>query len=259
MTSSTASLPLIPIGPNFWNLRGSFVLFHFIDIGTQMSFIRLKNGRFLVIDTCAIDARGKAAIDELTNNGELIEAVLGTHPFHTMYFKPFHQMYPNARYYGCPRHLKKVDIPWTGNILDDAIMNAWAEDGIIMRVPDGTDILTPAEDNHLSTVFVFHQESRTIHIDDTVMVFENPGCVLRCMGKHVGQMEFWAGGFKKGLKNSKEAPEEFKNFIQYIIDNWDFDNLCTAHVGNMIGGAKALLQDTLNRAVPALDHIAQSR
>lgn len=259
MASTSAPLPLIPVGPNFWNLRGSFVLFHVIDIGTQMSFIKLPSGKFLVIDTCDVPVRAKAAIDELTNNGDLIEAVLGTHPFHTVFFKSFHKLYPNAKYYGTPRHLKKVDIPWAGNILDINVISMWENQGVFMRVPDGADILTPAEDNHLSSIFVFHQESRTIHIDDTIMYFEDPSFALRCLGRHKGDMDFWAGGLKKGLKNSKEAPAEFKAFIQEIISNWDFDNICTAHVGNMIGGAKALMQKTLDKATPILDHLTQSR
>lgn len=257
-TASTPS-PLISIGTNFWNLRASLKLFHVVDIGTHMSFIRLPSGKFLVIDTCEVKPDAKAAIDQLTNNGTLIEAVLGTHPFHTLYFQSFHNLYPNARYYGTPRHLKKISIPWAGNILDDAVMHAWDAEGIQMRVPDGTDILTPAEDNHLSCIFVFHQESRTIHIDDTVMYFDKPAFLFRCMGHSHGDMAFWAGGLKKGLKVSASAPADFKGFIESIIADWDFDNMCTAHVGNRIGGAKALLQQTITAATPMLDQMARSR
>ena len=32
---------LVAVGDNFWNLRSSLVMFHLIDIGTHMSFIRL--------------------------------------------------------------------------------------------------------------------------------------------------------------------------------------------------------------------------
>eukprot|EP01039_Chlorochromonas_danica_P005635 gene5635-6215_t len=258
-SSTTIASPLISVGTNFWNLRGSFLLFNLVEIGTHMSFIKLPTGKFLVINTVDITPAAKSAIDSLTNNGQLIEAVLATHPFHTIYFPSFHRLYPNTRYYGCPRHLKKVSIPWTGSLVDPAILSSWEDQGVFLRVPDGTDILTPAEDNHLSCVFVFHRESRTIHIDDTIMYFEHSSCFLRCLGAHAGDMDFWAGGLKKGLKNTKEAPLEFKNFIQSVINDWDFDNVCTAHVGNMVGGAKALMQRTLEKATPALEKIARSR
>lgn len=257
MKTNMAS-PLITIGTNFWNLRASFYILHFIDIGTHMSFIKLSSGRFLVVDTCEVPPTAKTAIDVLTENGNLIDAVIGTHPFHTMYFKPFHKMYPNVRYFGCPRHLRNVDIPWAGNLLDH--LNDWQAEGVQMRVPDGADIDPVDQNNHLSSVFVFHQESKTIHIDDTVVYHEkNPGFVLRCAGAHAGKMSFWSGGLKKGLKNTKEAPGEFKNFIQGVINDWDFDNIVTAHLGNKIGGGKAQLQETLNNATSTLEHIAKSR
>lgn len=42
---------LYQIAPDFWNVRASFKTFKIIDIGTHMSMIKLRNGKFLVIDT----------------------------------------------------------------------------------------------------------------------------------------------------------------------------------------------------------------
>ena len=39
-----------------------------------------------------------------------------------------------------------------------------------------------------------------------------------------------------GLYPTAEAPSAFRNFIASIIDEWQFDNLCTAHNGNCISG-----------------------
>jgi hypothetical protein len=50
-----------------------------------------------VFDTIALTAGVRAWLDELTRGGELIEAVVATHPFHTLYFAPFHAIYPNVR------------------------------------------------------------------------------------------------------------------------------------------------------------------
>lgn len=92
---------LYKIGPRFWNVRGHFkILVGLVDIQTQMSIVQLKNGKFLIIDTVELDDVLQREIDRLTNNGQLIEAVLATHPFHTLAFPGFYRVYPKARYFG---------------------------------------------------------------------------------------------------------------------------------------------------------------
>jgi hypothetical protein len=135
---------MIEIGTNFWNLRASFTFVGgLIDIGNHMSLIRLSTGRFLVVDTCEINAVDKQKISTLTNNGELIDAVLATHPFHTMYFKPFKRMFPasSIKYYGCPRHLRNLpEISWTGSLVDGEIMKSWENEGVFLRLPSGLSL-----------------------------------------------------------------------------------------------------------------------
>ena len=50
-----------------------------------------------------------------------------------------------------------------------------------MRIPEGADFISPAEDNHFSCVFVYHQASSTVHCDDTIMIYtkETLGCCVR--------------------------------------------------------------------------------
>ena len=57
-----------------------------INIGTHMSLLKLSTGRFLVIDTIPLSENVKADFDELTQGGALVDAVLATHPFHTLAF-----------------------------------------------------------------------------------------------------------------------------------------------------------------------------
>ena len=112
-----STVPLLrEIGTNFWNLRGVFNAFGpFFNICTQMSFVKLSTGKFLVFSTVKLSPTAKIEIDRLTDNGKLIEAVIATHPFHTLAFTPFYEYYPNTKYYGCPRHLRVLkNIPWTG-------------------------------------------------------------------------------------------------------------------------------------------------
>jgi len=38
-------------------------------------------------------------------------------------------------------------------------------------------------------------------------------------------------------------------YMRQLCEEWDFDNICTAHNGNCIGGAKQKLLQTLRKAV----------
>lgn len=128
---------LIPVGPGFWNIRGRFKVLKILDIETQMSIIKLRSGKFLVIDTVEMNGRLRQEIDQLTSNGENIEAVVATHPFHTLSFPAFYQLYPKAAYYGTPRHLRRItDIPWAGNLDDCNVRKKWEPD-VEMRIPAG--------------------------------------------------------------------------------------------------------------------------
>jgi len=128
---------LYSIGPGFRNVRGRFKILKVIDIETQMSIIQLSNGKFLVIDTVELDDRLRQEINHLTNNGENIEAVIATHPFHTLSFPAFYQLYPKAAYYGTPRHLRRLtEIPWAGNLDDCNVRKKWEPD-VEMRIPAG--------------------------------------------------------------------------------------------------------------------------
>ena len=132
---------LYSIGPGFRNVRGRFKILKLIDIETQMSIIQLRNGKFLVIDTVEMNDRLRQEIDHLTNNGENIEAVIATHPFHTLAFPAFYQLYPKAAYYGTPRHLRRLtEIPWAGNLDDCNVRKKWEPD-VEMRIPAGFFLL----------------------------------------------------------------------------------------------------------------------
>jgi hypothetical protein len=247
---------MIEIHPTFLNLRASLTfLGGMIDIGTHMSLIKLSTGKYLVIDTCDVNSTDKEKIDTITNNGELIEAVIGTHPFHTLYFEPFHRWYPNVPYYGTPRHIRRLtSIAWAGDISKPENLRKWEPEGIFMRIPDGADFDPEDQGNHFSCVFVYHSASKTIHIDDTVMNFgHSVGCVLGCLVPR-NTMQFW--DLKKGLNKTKSAPNDFRQFIEGVINDWDFDNIVAAHTDNKIGNAKAALRETLFKATATLDKLS---
>ena len=48
-----------------------------------------------------------------------------------------------------------------------------------------------------------------------------------------------------------------RRFIEGLIKDWDFENLCTAHNGNCVGGAKQKLERTLKKAEKTLDRLSE--
>jgi len=226
----------IPIGPGFWNIRSSFVIDD-IDIGTHMSIIQLKSGKFVIVDTVQLNPELQNEINNLTHNGTLMEAVIATHPFHTTYFPAFYEAYPKAPFYGTPRHLKiEPQIPWAGSMYDCANRQRWLPE-IHMRIARGSEFENPQPEstNHFSGIHVFHPMSRTIHVDDTVMIDE----------PFNGDMLFHPSLVGPGLYHIPEAPDAFSTWVKKYINEWDFDIICAAHDGIKLGGAKAQLQNLL--------------
>ncbi|EFC44062.1 predicted protein [Naegleria gruberi] len=245
------------IGKNFFNIRASFKIKGLINIGTHMSLIRLSNGKYLVIDTVPLDEELKKEIDELTNNGVDIEAVVATHPFHTLAFPDFYKNYSSASYYGTPRHIRnQKDIPWAGNIMDH--LNKWSPD-VEMRIPAGAEFVAPVPEstNHFNSVWVFSPVAKTIHVDDTINYFDNPSLLFKVLGKKSGQMDFHPSMTNGGLNKTETAPQLFKEWLENLLHDWDFDNACCAHVGVKIGGAHALVNETLTNAQGVLDKLAK--
>lgn len=248
------------IGPGFWNLRGHFkVLAGLIDIGTQMSILRLSTGKFLLIDTVVLSAPEKAEIDRLTGNGANIEAVVATHPFHTLAFRGFYKEYPGVPYYGTPRHLRNIpEIPWVGHVQDCDVRTKWSPD-VEMRIPAGAEFNAPVPEanNHFSCCFVFHRASHTLHVDDTIMVGEHPGLLQKLAGFRHGDMSFHPSIKGPGLYPTPEAPFLFKEFIQGVIRDWDFDHIAAAHMGCKIGDARPVLQSVLDKAEPLFKKLSE--
>lgn len=119
------------IGPGFYNLKVPFYCRQYlkgmIDIGTHMSLVKIEStGKFLVLDVCSLDSVARSEFDFLTNNGLLIDSVIATHPFHTTYFESFYKTYPTLKYYGTPRHIRKLTtISWTGDISNEDNLRLW--------------------------------------------------------------------------------------------------------------------------------------
>jgi len=253
---------LVEIGPGFWNIRGSFkMLLGLVDVGTHMSIAQLSNGKYLVIDAIPLTDEIKSEIDQLTDKGVKIEAVITTHPFHTVAIPALHDVYPNVPYYGCPRHLKRFpNIEWAGSLNDCKVREQWSPD-IEIRIPAGAEFVAPMPEamNHFSCAFVFHKQSRTLHVDDTIMYGRNPGFLLRLAGLKEGTMAFHRTIKGVGLLPHPEAPFQFRDWMSNILKDWDFDNICMAHTGNKVGGAKEQVADVLKKAEPLFQKLTEQR
>lgn len=247
------------VAPNFFNIRGTFNVAKVIKLGTQMSMIRLQTGKFLVIDTVTLSPELKAEIDLLTNHGADMEAVIATHPFHTLAFNGFFKEYPNVPYYGTPRHVRTLKaIPWAGDVGNCDVRTRWQPE-VQMRIPAGAEFVAPMPEssNHFCGLFVFHEPSKVVHNDDTVIVVDHPGILLKLFGFRHGDMMFHPSIKSHGLHPTPEAPYQFKAFIENIIKDWDFDIICAAHTGNKVGGAKHKLQEILNKAEPLFKKLSE--
>ena len=219
------------------------------EIGTQMSFVRLSSGKFLVIDSVPITPPVKAEIDALTENGSLIEAVITSHPFHTISTVAFYRMYPQAVHYGTPRHLDTIkDIPWAGCIIDAATISSW-EPEVIIRIPAGTEFINPHKDNHLSGLFIFHPPSKCLYNNDTLSYFHEVPYTLRMGGLVANKLEL-GDGVKDKLVETADAPDQFKAFLEFVINEWDFDHICCGHNGVKRGGGKDALRELVTASAP---------
>ena len=116
-----------------------------------------------------------------------------------------------------------------------------------MRIPDGAEFDQAADDNHFSSVFVLHVESKTIHDDDTLMYFEpkHMSCGVRLLGAKSCQLSFHTSLLTGGIKKEEGSMKAFKEWLNKLVAEWDFENICTAHYGNVLGGAKKILLDTI--------------
>ena len=149
------------------------------------------------------------------------------------------------------------EIPWKGELRCDDSLKL-LEPEIEMRIPAGGEFVDPKppRSNHFSNIFVFHKASKTIHNDDNWMVANDPGFLLRLFGMKDGKLSFHRSIMGPGLFPTKEAPWQYKKWVQDIVNDWDFVNLCTAHNGNAIGNAKELLNEALVAFEPKFQEIS---
>lgn len=247
---------VIQIADNFWNIRGSFKVAGFIDIGTQASLVKLANGKFVFLDSYTLDGSTLKKVNQLTNDGEDVVAVLNLHPFHTIHVTWMHENYPAAKHYGTARHLSRFpDLKWQPSRTEDAKTQAKFAQDFKFSIPRGVDFISDDENVHFSSVLVFHPSSRTIHVDDTLMYIRLP-LLLRFFG--LPDSLSFHPTLAKVLEKRPGAVHDFRRWANELADNWqDARNLCAAHTATlMVKDQQTSIRDriveALNKVEPKL-------
>jgi hypothetical protein len=224
---------ILGIADDFWNIRGSFKIAGLIDIGTQASLIRLKNGKFIFLDSYKPGSAIRREIDQLTDDGKDVEAVLNLHPFHTIHVPWMHERYPHAQHFGTARHLSRFpDLKWQKACTEDAELHSLFSKDLEFSVPRGVDFISADENVHFSSVLVFHPASRTIHVDDTLMYIRLP-LLMRWFGLP-DAMSFHPT-LAKVLQHRKGAAHDFSLWAGDIAERWHAaENLCAAHTTTLL-------------------------
>jgi hypothetical protein len=245
---------MLRITDDFLNIRGSFRVGGVIDIGTQCSLVRRANGKFVFLDSCKLSGAVQRDIDALTDGGKHVEAILNLHPFHTVHVRAMHQRYPRAKLYGTARHLSRLpDLPWEKTRTEQTRLHKMFEEDFEFSVPRGVDFISANENVHFSSVLVLHRESRTIHVDDTLMYVRLP-LPMRVLGFR--DMLLFHPTLRQALEKRKGAGRDFRDWAEELAEGWrDAENLCAAHTTALTAAQNrgASLHD---RILAALDKVS---
>ena len=217
---------ILKLSADYWNIRGSLKLGGMLDIDTQASLLRLASGRFVLLDSLALDAPTLAAVRAATGNGADIEAILNLHPFHTVHVQAAHQAFPQAKLYGTRRHVERfADLPWEAELTESAELHARYADDLAFSVPAGVDFVSANPNLHFASVLAYHRASGALHVDDTLMVMRLPG-PLKALGTRVAFHPTLA----PTLQRRAGAAQDFRDWAQGLIRDWgQARHLCAAH------------------------------
>ncbi|MFC1688575.1 hypothetical protein ACFL07_02820 [Pseudomonadota bacterium] len=225
--------PVIHVGEGFWNIRGSYKIAGVIDVGTQASLARLASGKFVLLDSYTFDRETLQKVEEMTNGGKQIEAVLNLHPFHTVHVQKTHEQFPAAVLYGTARHHERFsDLPWAELRTEDPALHELYADDFDFSVPRGVDFVSDNENVHFSSVLALHKVSMTIHSDDTLMYMRLP-LPLRLAG--LGDSVSFHPTLAKALERRAGAVQDFRDWAEELIHSWQHaENLCAAHTAALL-------------------------
>jgi hypothetical protein len=219
---------MVRLADGFWNFRGKFKIAKVVDVGTQMSLVRKRDGRFLLIDSYAVEGDDRRELLRLTDNGAAIDDILNVHPFHTLHCHAAHQLAPSARLFGTRRHWEKMpDLPWSQGAIEDEATQAKFADDLAFSVPKGTDLVTADDSVHAASVLVRHRDSGIVHVDDTFNVLAAPGPLRKLFPQ--SRLKFHPM-LPKALQKRSGAADDYAQWARDLAVDWAGTPIvCAAH------------------------------
>lgn len=211
------------VGASFWNIRGSFRILGLLDVGTHSSLVRLDSGRYVLLDCCQLEGEVAESVNEVTENGSLLESIVNLHPFHTVYVARVAAMFPEAKLYGTVRHHERLpDLPWQKERTETSDFARLYEHEFEFLVPQGVDFVPSNEQLHFASVIAIHRPSRAMHVDDTLNYFPIPFVKPR-LSFHptLGSV----------LQARSDAVRDFRAWAESLIEACEqVDRVCIAHL-----------------------------
>ncbi len=243
---------IIKTGNDFWNFRGSFRVAG-VDIGTQTSLVKRGDGSFVLLDAYSFTPEQLIFINKKTNNGEKISAVINLHPFHTLHVEAVYDLFPDATHYGTVRHKQKFpDIPWASMSSEELEEENLFADDLEFSVPKGVDFISSNEQIHFSSVLAYHPSSKTIHSDDTLMVYKSPLPMAPTLtSRYMNQYVQFHPTLAFALEKREGASNEFTLWADDINGAWGAGalNLCAAHSGALVTKEPGVVGKKMRRAL----------
>lgn len=219
---------LVNLGHGFWNVRCTMKIGGILNIGTHVSIVRKKSGRFLILDSYTLNGEIKDQVMGLTDDGRLVDAVLNLHPFHTLHCDAMARDFPWAKFYGSERHRRVCPgVPWEGEAVESPEVAGQFEEDLLFSLPQGIDYISADENVHAGSLLAYHPESGALHVDDTFNVLPVPPVLRRRIPKLLLHPTL-----KKALKTHDGALDEFCSWLEALGRDWaGVRALCAAHNG----------------------------
>lgn len=224
---------VLDLSEGFYNLRGALTVRGVLPIGTHASLVRRKSGGFILLDAIELDPEARRFVDDLTGRGEAIEAVLHLHPFHTLFVRSAHSLFPRAKLYGTSRHARLApELPWEPLRTEDPALHQLFAEELDFSVPRGVDFIPANENLHFSSVLAFHPASRTLHVDDTLNYVRLPLPFSLFKKDLLGLHPT----LSRVLERRAGAVRDFRAWTRELAERVrTIDNVCAAHTATLVG------------------------
>ncbi|SDI53663.1 hypothetical protein [Alloyangia pacifica] len=219
---------LVNLGSGFWNIRCTMKVAGIVNIGTQVSIVRLRSGRFVFLDSYALNGEIRELVMGLTQDGSLVEAVLNLHPFHTLHCAAMARDFPDAKFYGSERHRRVcASVPWEAeNVESPSVAEKYSRD-LEFSLPAGIQYFSENEKVHAGSLLAFHPASGSLHVDDTLNVLPVPGALRGYVPRLVLHPTLGAA-----MKAEEGSNEKFCRWLEDIGARWcGTKSVCAAHNG----------------------------